>query len=130
MEAVSAYLRSLKPEVSPYRLPDGSLSVAALRGEKVFQRKSLGCTQCHPAPLYTNLKLKDVGTATPLDRGKTEYDVPTLIELWRTPPYLHDGRAATLREVLVDHNRDDDHGVTSGLKPVEIDDLVEYLLSL
>jgi cytochrome c peroxidase len=101
-----------------------------LRGEKIFQRKSVGCVQCHPAPLFTNLKLKDVGTATPEDRGKTAYDVPTLVEIWRTPPYLHDGRAATLREVLVDHNRDDDHGTTSGLKPVEIDDLVQYLLSL
>lgn len=130
VEAVREYFRSLKPDVSPYRLPDGSLSEAALRGEKIFHRKSVGCAQCHPAPLFTNLKLKDVGTATPEDRGKTAYDVPTLVEIWRTPPYLHDGRAATLREVLVDHNRDDDHGTTSGLKPVEIDDLVQYLLSL
>ncbi len=130
VEAVSAYLRSLQPEISPYRLPDGSLSEAALRGEKIFNRKSVGCAQCHPAPLFTNLKLKDVGTATSLDRGKTEYDVPTLVELWRTPPYLHDGRAATLREVLVDHNPDDDHGDVSSLEPVEIDDLIQYLLSL
>jgi DNA-binding beta-propeller fold protein YncE len=130
VEAVSAYLRSLKPEISPYRLPDGSLSEAALRGEKIFHRKSVGCAQCHPAPLFTNLELKDVGTATSLDRGKTKYDVPTLIELWRTPPYLHNGRAATLREVLVEHNPDDDHGNVSSLKPVEIDDLVAYLLSL
>jgi DNA-binding beta-propeller fold protein YncE/mono/diheme cytochrome c family protein len=130
VEAVSAYLSSLKPEISPYRLPDGSLSEAALRGEKIFHSKSVGCAQCHPAPLYTNLKLKDVGTATQLDRGQTQYDVPTLVELWRTPPYLHDGRATTLREVLTDHNPDDDHGNTSSLKPAEIDDLVQYLLSL
>jgi DNA-binding beta-propeller fold protein YncE len=130
VEDVSTYLRSLQPEISPYRLPDGSLSEAALRGEKIFHRKSVGCAQCHPAPLYTNLKLKDVGTATPRDRGKTEFDVPTLVELWRTPPYLHDGRAATLREVLVDHNPDDDHGDTSSLEPAEIDDLIQYLLSL
>jgi DNA-binding beta-propeller fold protein YncE len=129
-EAVSAYLSSLQPVVSPYRLPDGSFSAAAERGEKIFHRKSVGCAQCHPAPLYTNLGLKDVGTATPLDRGKTQYDVPTLVELWRTPPYLHDGRAATLRDVLIHHNPDDDHGDLSALKPVEIEDLIEYLLSL
>lgn len=130
VDAVSAYLRSLQPAISPYRLPDGSLSEAALRGEKIFHRKSVGCAQCHPAPLFTNLKLKDVGTATPLDRGKTQYDVSTLVELWRTPPYLHNGRAATLREVLVEHNPNDDHGHTSSLKPIELDDLIEYLLSL
>ena len=130
VEAVRSYFRSLQPEVSPYRMPDGSLSEAALRGEKIFQSKTVGCSSCHPAPLHTNLKLKDVGTATPRDRGKTAYDVPTLVELWRTPPYLHDGRAATLREVIVDHNPDDDHGTTSDLNPAEIDDLVAYLLSL
>ena len=130
VEAVRSYFRSLQPAVSPYRLPDGSLSEAALRGEKIFRRPSVGCAQCHPAPLFTNLQLKDVGTATARDRGKTAYDVPTLVEIWRTPPYLHDGRAATLREVILDHNRDDDHGTTSDLKPAEIDDLIQYLLSL
>ena len=130
VERVSAYLRSLKPEISPYRKPDGSLSEAAKRGEEIFHRPSVGCANCHPAPLFTNLKLKDVGTATPRDRGKTEYDVPTLVEIWRTPPYLHDGRAATLREVLIDHNAGNKHGKTGHLQPGEVDDLIQYLLSL
>jgi DNA-binding beta-propeller fold protein YncE len=128
--AVSAYLASLTPAVSPHRQPDGSLTEAAIRGEKIFHRDAVGCAHCHPAPLFTDLATSDVGTATPLDRGVTAYDTPTLIELWRTPPYLHDGRAATLREVLIDHNADDRHGVTGTLKPAEIDDLIEYLLSL
>ncbi|HSP43379.1 MAG TPA: hypothetical protein VLO11_10950, partial [Luteolibacter sp.] len=72
----------------------------------------------------------DVGTATYRDRGATAYDTPTLVELWCNPHFVHDGLAATLREVLIDHNADDRHGVTSTLKPVEIDDLIEYLLSL
>lgn len=130
VEAVSAYLRSLRPEMSPYRMPDGSLSEAAKRGQQIFHRNSVGCADCHSGPHFTNLKLKDVGTASLNDRGKTAYDVPTLVELWRTPPYLHDGRAATVREVLVQQNREDWHGNTSGLESSEIDDLVEYLLSL
>jgi len=130
VEAVSAYLSSLKPETSPYRKTDGSLSEAATRGREIFNRPAVGCATCHAQPLYTNLLSFDVGTATPLDRGQTAYDTPTLIELWRTPPYLHDGRAATMREVLVDHNPDDRHGRTRELKSSEIDDLIEYLLSL
>ena len=129
-EAVSEYLRSLKPELSPYRKPDGSLTESAIRGREIFNRPTVGCATCHTQPLYTNLQLLDVGTATPLDRGETQYVTPTLIELWRTPPYLHDGRSATMREVLVDHNPDDRHGRTSHLEPSEIDDLIEYLLSL
>lgn len=130
IEAVSGYLRSLEPVVSPHRLPDGSLTEAAIRGKEVYHRQSVGCAYCHPAPLFTDLAMTDVGTATPRDRGVTEYDTPTLLELWATPPYLHDGRAVNLREVLIEYNAEDKHGTTSTLTPAEIDDLVEYLLSL
>jgi len=130
VEAVVAYLKSLEPVISPHRMPDGSLTESAARGKEVYHRQSVGCAYCHPAPLFTDLKMRDVGTATPRDRGATHYDTPTLAELWATPPYLHDGSAATLREVLIEHNAEDRHGRTSHLKPAEIDDLVEYLLSL
>ena len=130
LEAVTAYLKSLKPATSPHRQPDGSLTASAERGKAIFHRESTGCAQCHPAPLFTDLALSDVGTATPRDRGTSAYDTPSLIEGWRNPPYLHDGRAATLREVFTRHNADDAHGVTSTLTPAELDDLIQYLLSL
>lgn len=130
VEAVIAYLKSLQPVASPHRTRDGSLTDSANRGKELFQSKSVGCATCHPAPLFTKLAMKDVGTASPQDLGKTAYDTPSLVELWRNPPYLHDGRAATLRQVLIDHNPDDDHGNTSDLKPAEIEDLIQYLLSL
>ena len=28
------------------------------------------------------------------------FDTPTLIEVWRTAPYLHDGRYATIKELF------------------------------
>jgi sugar lactone lactonase YvrE len=130
VDAVITYLRSLEPAVSPHRKSDGGLTESANRGRQLFHSPALGCAGCHSEPHFTNLKMKDVGTASPQDRGAFKYDTPTLIELWRTPPYLHDGRATTLREVIIDHNPDDDHGTTSHLKPAEIDDLIEYLLSL
>jgi DNA-binding beta-propeller fold protein YncE len=130
VEAVIAYLKSLKAVTSPHRKPDGSLTESAARGEKIFNRPAVGCADCHPAPLFTDLALSDVGTAGERDRGAAAYDTPTLVELWRNPPYLNDGRAATLREVLIDHNADDRHGTTRALGSAEIDDLIEYLLSL
>jgi DNA-binding beta-propeller fold protein YncE len=129
-EAVIAYLKSLEPVTSPHRNPDGSLTESAARGEKIFQRQAVGCADCHPAPLFTDLSPSDVGTASDRDRGVTAYDTPTLVELWRNPPYLHDGSAATMREVLIDHNADDRHGTTSTLGTPEIEDLIQYLLSL
>ncbi len=55
---------------------------------------------------------------------------PTLIEVWRSGPYLHDGSAISVREVLTSRNRDNKHGRTTHLTPQQIDDLVEYVLSL
>ncbi len=130
LQAVIAYLKSLQPVISPHRKPDGTLTESAQRGEKIFNDPQVSCLQCHPSPLFTDLALTDVGTSRPIDRGAVRFDTPALIELWRNPPYLHDGSAATLRQVIVEQNRGDRHGATSGLKPAEIDDLVEYLLSL
>jgi cytochrome c peroxidase len=58
------------------------------------------------------------------------YDTPTLLGIYRTAPYLHHGKAATLQEVLVKYNRGDRHGRTSHLKPQDITDLVEFLKAL
>jgi len=129
LQAVKDYLRSLKPEKSPYLTPDGKLSTKAQKGKAIFESPKAGCTSCHPGPLFTDLKMYDVGTRGELDR-KDAFDTPTLIEIWRTAPYLHNGSAPTLRELLIDRNKKDTHGSTSKLKPEEIDALIEYLLSL
>jgi len=128
--AVTAYLKSLKPVVSPYRKEDGSLTDAAARGEKLFADPQVGCITCHPAPLFTDLNLSDVGSSRVFDRGMKRFKTTSLIECWRTPPYLHDGSANTLRQVIVDQNIKDQHGATSTLKPTQIDDIVAYLQSL
>jgi DNA-binding beta-propeller fold protein YncE len=125
-ESVDAYLKSLQPVPSPY-LEDGKLSAAAERGKALFD--SAGCARCHPAPLFTDMKLHRVGTGTGREANQA-FDTPTLVELWRTAPYLYDGRAATIHDVLTEFNREDKHGTTSGLSDAEIDDLAVYLLSL
>lgn len=143
LDALAAYVRTLRRPRSPHRDDDGSLSEAALRGEAIFQRPALGCTTCHAGDVMTDSAfvtpgvplLHDVGTLGPgsgMRRGGAldGIDTPTLRGLWSSAPYLHDGSAATLREVLVDRNPDDAHGVTSGLTDDELDDLTAYLLSL
>jgi cytochrome c peroxidase len=127
--AVRAYLCSLRPDPSPHRLPGGGLTPAAERGRAIFQNNETQCATCHPAPFYTNLKECDVGTRGPLDRNDT-FDTPTLVELWRTGPYLHDGSATTLNEVLTDRNRNDRHGRTSHLTQTQVEDLIAFLNSL
>ncbi len=127
--ALDEYLQSLDPMPSPH-LVRGKLSPAAQRGQQVFFAKTTGCAECHPARLYTDLKSYDVGTRGPRDQTTDQFDTPTLVEIWRSAPYLHDGSAANVREVLTTRNRTDRHGRTSHLTAKEIDDLAEYILSL
>jgi cytochrome c peroxidase len=75
------------------------------------------------------MTLHDVGTKGALDQ-RSQFDTPSLTELWRTAPFLHDGQAANLKEMLTTCNLDQKHGKTDHLTDAEIDDLVIWLLSL
>jgi YVTN family beta-propeller protein len=124
--AIDTYLKSLRPVPSPY-LIDGRLSELAERGRELFHSDRMACHRCHPAPLYTDLRAHNVGTRTPNDRID-RFDTPTLVEVWRTGPYLHDGRYTTIRQLFVEGR----HGLRPNdpWKDEEIDALVEYVLSL
>jgi YVTN family beta-propeller protein len=126
--AIDEYLKSLKPLPSPY-LVHGKLSAAAKRGEKIFQG-SAGCEECHAPGLFTDLHPHNVGTRRTFDGPKDKFYTPTLIEVWRTAPYLHDGSAASIRDVLTTRNPEGEHGDVTSLSEQEIDDLCEYVLSL
>jgi DNA-binding beta-propeller fold protein YncE len=126
--AIDEYLESLEPVPSPY-LVDGRLSPAARRGKELFESDEVGCAQCHPSPLYTDLLQHDVGTQGPYDHRAT-FDTPTLIESWRTAPYLHDGRYRTLQELIAEGRHGATRGNVDGLDQQQIDDLAEFVLSL
>jgi cytochrome c peroxidase len=57
-------------------------------------------------------------------------DTPHLNNIYASPPYLHDGRAATLEEIWTKYNPNDKHGVANDLSKMELNELVEYLKSL
>ena len=54
------------------------------------------------------------------------WDTPTLCEVWRTAPYLFDGRAATMREVFEVYR----HGIEGKVSKKDIEALTEYVNSL
>ena len=134
IEAMFAELRPLK---SPY-LVAGKLSESAERGKVLFNSERIGCFKCHPEDNYfADGKMHDVDTNGPLDRDADidkwggNFDTPTLIEVWRTAPYLHDGRYVDMRDLFIDGAHG--HrvgGDVKGMTDKEVDDLVEYTLSL
>ena len=123
--AVDEYLKSLKPLPSPY-LVNGELNDKAKIGKTLFGQ--VGCINCHSGPYFTNMRAYDVGTLRRWDKTKEKppLDVPTLIEAWRTAPYLHDGRTMSVEEAFKSCFPE---GV-KGLSPEEIKALSEYVLSL
>ncbi len=136
LDALAVYTNSHGVNLSPYAKT--GLSEAAQRGKKLFFSEETGCAKCHSGPLYSDSqpgkdrKLHDVGTGhdDPTEKMEPRYDTPTLIGVYRTAPYLHHGKAATLEEVLTTRNPKDQHGKTSHLTREQISDLVEFLKAL
>ncbi len=126
LDCLAAYIDSLEaPELPGLTDLDPD---AVARGRILFEDDEVGCLECHPQPYGTDFQVHDVGTADgPSEQFGPEIDTPTLRDLERSAPYLHDGSATTLLEVLTTTNPADEHGVTSHLSSSELDDLVTYL---
>ena len=126
--AIDRYLGSLRPVPSP-RLVEGRLSESARRGKDLFEDRHVGCSRCHPAPLYTDMRKRDVKSKGPYDH-RDKFDTPTLVEVWRTAPYLHDGSFATVKDLLSEGRHGNADGQLDELDDRQMDDLVEFVLSL
>jgi YVTN family beta-propeller protein len=136
---LTSFVSSIPARPNRYRLPDGQLTAAQMRGKAIFERtryktgrsipRHNQCAYCHHGPKFTNQKLAYAGTFRPTDNSEM-IDVPHLTNVANSAPYLHDGSAATLEQLWTVFNPNDAHGVSSDLTPVEINDLVEYLKSL
>lgn len=120
--ALASYVRTIRSGNAPidrYRAGqlDG-LSEAEHQGLRIFQSKG-NCTACHLGPLFSdegfhntgvawhNGKLLDPGrfVVTSEERDRGAFKTPTLREISRTAPYMHDGSLATLREVIAFYDR-------------------------
>jgi hypothetical protein len=115
--------------------PEGSFDQeAALRGEAIFAGKA-NCTQCHVPPLYTEPgwnthKAEEIGIDDfQANRSPDQsYRTAPLRGLWahQQGGFYHDGRFATLQEVIEHYNSFFELNLTEE----EINDLVEFLKSL
>jgi cytochrome c peroxidase len=132
LDALSAFVSSLDAfPPSPFRAADGGLTPLGLQGQALFA--GLGCAACHPPPDYTDSLRHDVGTIRPssgLGIGQpltgVGFETPTLRGLWLSAPYLHDGSARTLADVLARPG----HGGAHALSPDERRALASYLLQI
>ena len=105
-------------------VPKGTLTESARRGKSLFEGKA-ACSACHPHPYFTSMETVNSGQGTGF-----AYDVPSLVEAWRTAPYLHHGDSLSLEETITDYNHLQMRGKTKSLTESELGDLLEYLRSL
>jgi YVTN family beta-propeller protein len=131
LDALATFVDSIPMPRNPDIPSDGPVPPEVERGLLVFESPATQCAVCHPAPFYTDRQKHDVGTADgPNELAGSEIDTPTLRGLTHTAPYLHDGSAPTLYDVLVTTNPSDQHGVTSHLTPAEMADLIAFMKAL
>ncbi len=120
--AVLAFLETLAPP--PRSVPK---SPAVQRGEVLFKEKA-GCIRCHREPYYTSASVYDVKLEAEGSPYKL-WNPPSLLGLYDRGPYLHDGRARTLDDVLRKHHTPELLGGDK-LTETERADLTTFLLSL
>ncbi len=79
-------------------------------GLQIFRGKG-NCTACHVGPNFTDERLHNTGVAWREGKladegaGRGDFKTPTLREIARTAPYMHDGSLATLEDVIAFYDR-------------------------
>lgn len=135
LPALRAYQLSLAAPTPPV----GSFDAAAAgRGKLLFANKGQ-CITCHSGETFTdaNFRLHPVaetvgepeapGVPSYASRTATkQYRTTPLRGVWQHAPYFHNGKAATLQDVVTTYNT----RKSLGLSPAEVTDLAEYLKSL
>ncbi len=118
LDALAAYLATLTVLPSPYTIDADTLA----RGERAFAR--WGCAICHTAPLYSDLQTHDIPIGDPtLERNPRGqfFDTPSLLGVWASAPYFHDGSALTLRDTLFSAGF---HSMGLAMDAREVEDIV------
>ena len=153
-KAIASFQRTLVSGNSPfdrfdYDGEEKAISAAAKRGKRLFFGKAR-CNLCHFGTNFSDEKFHNIGIGwggETVDVGRfhvtheqkdiAAFKTPTLREISRTGPYMHDGRFVTLKQVVDHYNQGgvknpflDNQVIPLNLTEAEKQDLIEMLRSL
>lgn len=152
-KAIAAYVRMILSGDSPYDRfqagDKGALPPAAQRGLALFTGKAR-CVTCHAGFNFTDESYHNIGvgmdrenpdlgrsTVTKADADRGAFKTPTLRDVARRGPYMHDGSVKTLEEVVAFYNRGGHKNpwLSEEIRPLnltgrELADLVAFLHAL
>lgn len=101
-DAIAAYLSALKGPPRPKAPVTGPKEE---RGRELFTSSTLGCSSCHAEKTgFTDLDVHDVSSATEADVKRT-FLAPSLRFVGGSAPYFHDGRYASLADLLAKNTK-------------------------
>ncbi len=127
--ALAAYERTLVPDQAPIdNYLGGNLTALTpnqIAGLNVFTGVA-GCAFCHPSPIFANSSFHNIGVRPPAeDMGRTnatndnndrgKFKTPSLRNASLRGPYFHNGKFATLADVIDFYDRGGDF--TDNLDP-------------
>jgi cytochrome c peroxidase len=151
--AIGNFERTLLSGNSPYdkhtfQNDDKALTTSELQGKKLFFSEKLACAKCHEGFNFTNYAFENNGLyenytdtgrfrLTGEDADRALFKVPTLRNIEKTAPYMHDGSFQNLEQVVEHYNsggKNHPHK-SSWIKPLNLtnqekQDLVAFLKSL
>ena len=121
-KAIASFERTLLSGNSPYdKFKAGDttvLSESARRGLTLFESDRVNCIKCHSGFNFTDEKFHNNGTGqdqphpdlgrfeqTKNDSDRGAFKTPTLRDMSRTAPYMHDGSIKTLLDVISYYNK-------------------------
>ncbi|MES2793514.1 MAG: cytochrome c peroxidase [Planctomycetota bacterium] len=149
-KAIAAFERTVLSGDAPYdRFTAGdakALSPAAQRGRALFFGAAR-CSSCHSGPNFTDNTFHNIGVGmdkenhdvgrfalSKLEGDTGSFKTPTLREIAKTGPYMHDGHLKTLEEVVEYYNKGgtqnaylDEEIFELKLTKAQIADLVTFL---
>jgi len=123
LDALVAYLAAMPAPPQPTSIDRQK----ADRGKQIFTSVEAGCSTCHAGATFTDGRNHDVGSKHKADRT-AQFNTPSLHLVGGTGPYFHDGRYATLSELL--EKSDGKMGKTKHLSKNDLDALETYLRTL
>ena len=101
-KALAAFERTLVSPDTPFdrfmRGGRSAMNEQQQRGMKVF--RDAGCMHCHGGPMFSDFKPHVIGVPDALSSGRREFRTPTLRNLKRSAPYMHNGTMKSLDDVL------------------------------
>jgi cytochrome c peroxidase len=153
-KALAAFERTFVSGNSPYdkfKAGDSTaLTESARRGLALFESDRVNCKQCHTGFNFTDEKFQNNGAGqdqpqpdlgrfeqTKNDSDRGAFKTPTLRDMSRTSPYMHDGSVRTLLDVINFYNKGGipNKHLSPFMKPLNLSeeqkaDLVSFLRSL